>query len=125
MDLDPRMGDDPVNQVAGHLLGQVVAADDQADDTAFTGEEKRRLPGRVGPADYRHFRTAARARFQFGGRVVDTGVLELRPPLQRELPVASPAGHYYSVRRHLRPGGQRDHELAVTRRQRARLARAI
>jgi hypothetical protein len=53
---------DPLEQVGGHRLGQVVAADDELDASARAREVHRRLTGRVARADHDDVVVAAGSR---------------------------------------------------------------
>nr|WP_246115568.1 hypothetical protein [Trebonia kvetii] len=83
------MHEQPVDEVSGHLGRDVGAADHERYVTSPSGQVKRGLTGGVRSADNRDRATDAPAGFQFGGRIVDPGSLEVGPALQRQRAVAS------------------------------------
>ena len=84
----PRMDQQPVDEIGRHPGGDVRAADHQRDLTTSPGQIQRGLTGRVRAADHRNRAARTPPGLQFGGRVVDTGALKIRPALQRQRPVA-------------------------------------
>jgi hypothetical protein len=95
---DPR---DLVDEVPGHVLGQVRLTDDEGDLGGVPGQEDRRLPGRVTAADDRDRVSAAQQRLGLRRRVVDAHLLEVVRARHVEPAVPDPGSDDH------RRGGQR------------------
>ena len=87
--LDVRRPLDPVDEVARHVLAELVAADEEPDLRRVPcDEEQRRLPGRVAAADDDHRAVRAERGLHRRRGVVDAAALELLEASDVELPVA-------------------------------------
>src|SRR5438445_2037316 len=69
----------------------------------MSGQEQRRLPGRVAAPEDHHGLAPARTSLEFGGGVVDASTLKLGPPIDRKTPVARSCRHEDGLCRHLAP----------------------
>ena len=90
--LDPLVGLDAVDEVAGHARVQVGPADDDGDRASRLGEEHRGLAGRVAAADDDDRGLCALPGFHRGRRVVHALALELGEPVDVESAVAGAGG---------------------------------
>ena len=67
---------DPMHQVAGHVLVQIISPEQEQDVAGVRGEKDRRLPGRI-PATHNYDRIArAQLGLGQGCGIVDAGSLE-------------------------------------------------
>ena len=60
--VDGRISHDPIGEVPGHRLAEVVLADDQAQPRDVLGQEQRGLTGRVATPNGDHRMVAAQLR---------------------------------------------------------------
>src|SRR5207244_6264316 len=89
--LDASISLDPVDEVARHAGGQVVAADDDGDGAAGCRQEQGGLTGRVAPACDHDRGSGTEAGFHLGGRGVHPVALEVCETGSIESPVAGRA----------------------------------
>src|SRR5262249_43036645 len=100
-ELDARVGLEPLDEVLGHALGEVLAPDGDRHTAAVLGEVESGLARGVAAADHDHGRPVADARLQIGCRIGDGGTLEALAVLDRQAPVAGAGGHDDRSRRDL------------------------
>src|SRR6266516_5408659 len=109
----PGMSQDAVGEVGGHAGGQVIAAHDQGDGVAASGEIQRPLAGGVRHAEDRdRARTAGRG-LQLRRREIDARARELRPPVEWQGSVAGAGGDDYCSRLDSGVVGQHDPQTLV------------
>ena len=107
-DLDVREPRDLVDEVARHVLAQVVLADDERDAGGVRGKEDRRLPRRVAAADDRDRVVAAHQRLSLRRRVVDAHLLEIVQAGHVEPTVPGASGDDHRRARQRGPVGEVD-----------------
>jgi hypothetical protein len=90
---------DPPGQVAGHVLVQVIAADQEQHQAGMFGEEDGGLPGGVAAAHNQHFGSLTQLCLGRGGRIVDALPLELLARLDAQAAVIDPRGDQQALRR--------------------------
>ena len=121
--VDPVVGLDAVDEVAGHAGVQVRSADHDSDGAARLGQEHRGLTGRIAAAGDHDGGLGAFARFQRRGGVVHALALEVGEPVDIESPVVGARGGDHGATGHLGAVGEADHEMPGLLSQRGGRAR--
>ena len=96
---------DPADQVPGHVLAQILLADDQAEMRRVGGQEDDGLAGRVAAADDRHRVVPAELGLRLRRGVVDAAPLEVGQARHVQAAIAGAGGDDDRPGRHRRAVG--------------------